>query len=206
MSGTPGRAAIDEQASKARAAKLLPSVELPAPVEELAAGAAARLGWHGTVLPPMTLLGRRVVVVADLLTDAHAERICLGCPPVPDRATVATWVWPELAARVPAPAVRIVGVLAVARHWRTGLVATVPFSRYAETAIVLPWWAATTHDYLVNCLPRARRHGVGVLTADPEGVTDIDLPGATECTAVDLDATGRWLNEAVYERLSTVAE
>jgi len=79
----------------------------------------------------------------------------------------------------------------------------VPFARYAETAIVLPWWAATTHDYLVNCLPRARRHGVGVLTADPEGVTDIDLPGATECTAVDLDATGRWLNEAVYERLST---
>jgi len=37
-------------------------------------------------------------------------------------------------------------------------------------------------------------------------VTDIDLPGATECTAVDLDATGRWLNEAVYERLSTVVE
>jgi hypothetical protein len=206
VSGTQGRAAIDEQASNIRSAKLLPAVELPASVEELAAGAAARLGWHGTVLPPMTLLGRRVVVVADLLTDAHAERICLGCPPVPDRATVATWVWPELAARVPAPAVRIVGVLAVARHWRTGLVATVPFTRYAETAIVLPWWAATTHDYLVNCLPRARRHGVGVLTADPEGVTDIDLPGATECTAVDLDATGRWLNEAVYERLSTVAE
>jgi len=101
-------------------------------------------------------------VVADLLTDAHAERICLGCPPVPDRATVATWVWPELAPRVPAPAVRIVGVLAVARHWRTGLVATVPFSRYAETAIVLPWWAATTHDYLgelpaEGATPRCRR-------------------------------------------------
>jgi len=53
VSGTPGRAAIDEQLGNARPA-LLPSVELPAPVEELAAGAAARLGWHGTVLPPMT--------------------------------------------------------------------------------------------------------------------------------------------------------
>ena len=60
-------------------------------------GAAARLGWHGTVLPPMTLLGRRVVVVAELLADAHAERICLGRGPVADRPTVATWVWPELA-------------------------------------------------------------------------------------------------------------
>lgn len=206
MSGTPaGRTAIPADVN-ARPARLLPSVELPAPVEQLAAGAAARLGWHGTVLPPMTLLGRRVVVVADLLADAHAERICLGCGPVPDRATVATWVWPELADRVPPPAVRIIGVLAVARHWRTGLVSTAPFSRYAETAIVLPWWAATTHDYLVNCLPRARRHGVGVLTADPEGVTDVDLPGATECTAPELDATGRWLNEAIYERLSTTVE
>lgn len=181
------------------------SPDLPAAVEELSANAAARMGWQGTVLPPMTLLGRRIVVVADVVTDAHAERICLGYEPVPDRASVSTWVWPEMAGRVPPPAARILGVMSVARHWRTALASVVPFSRYAETAIVLPWWAASTHDYLVHCLPRARRYGVSVLTADPEAVTDVDAPGAPELRTGDLDATGRWLNEAVYERLLSCA-
>jgi hypothetical protein len=181
------------------------SPDLPAAVEELSVNAAARMGWQGIVLPPMTLLGRRIVVVADVMTDAHAERICLGYEPVPDRATVSTWVWPEMAGRVPPPAARILGVLSVARHWRTALASVVPFSRYAETAIVLPWWAASTHDYLVHCLPRARRYGVSVVTADPEAVTDVDAPGALEVPTGDLDATGRWLNEAVYERLLSYA-
>ena len=100
MSGTTGRT-TQRTDLDARSERLLPSVELPAPVEDLAAAAAARLGWSGSVLPPMTLLGRRVVVVAEILADAHAERICLGAEPVADRATVSTWVWPELAGRVP---------------------------------------------------------------------------------------------------------
>lgn len=205
MSGTTGRTSQRTDVD-ARPERLLPSVELPAPVEELAVNAANRLGWQGTVLPPMTLLGRRVIVVAEILADAHAERICLGAEPVADRATVSTWVWPELAGRVPPPAVRILGVLSVARHWRTGLVSTVPFGRYAETAVVLPWWSATTHDYLVNCLPRARRFGVNLLTADPEGVTELDLPAAVECPLVEQDATSRWLNEVIYERMLTTVE
>ncbi|HEX7662229.1 MAG TPA: hypothetical protein VF444_22410 [Pseudonocardiaceae bacterium] len=186
------------------AGRLDTAPELPAAVEELSVHAATRLGWHGTVLPQMSLLGRRIVVVADVLTEAHAERICLGYEPVPDRATVSTWVWPELAGKVPPAAARIQGVMAVARHWRTALASVVPFARYAETAIVLPWWAASTHDYLVHCLPRARRYGVSVLTADPEAVTDIDAPATAEPPATELDATGRWLNEAVYEKLITV--
>ena len=207
MSGTTaGRTAAVPAGVSERPARVLPSIELPAPVEELATSAARRLGWDGVVLPPMTLLGRRVVIVAELLADAHAERICVGCPPVPDRATASTWVWPELAGRVPPCAVRIQGVLSVARHWRTGLASTVPFAKYAEAAIVLPWWSATTHDYLVNCLPRARRYGVSVLTADPEGVTEIDAPGPQDECPAELDATGRWLNEAVYERMLCTVE
>lgn len=202
MSGTPGRTTITSDAQARQ--RLFPAIELPAPIEQLAAGAAERLGWHGTVLPPMTLLGRRVIVVADVLPDVHAERICQGIAPVADRATVSTWVWPEMAGQVPQAAVRIHGVLAVARHWRTGLASTVPFARYAEAAIVLPWWSATTHDYLVNCLPRARQYGVSVLTADPEGVTELDVPGPQDISPVE-DATGRWLNEAIYERLLDTA-
>src|SRR5205823_11896080 len=60
-------------------------------------------------LPEMKLLGRRVCLVVELVTEVHAERICLGQLPVTDRASVATWVWPEFAGMVPAPAARIVG-------------------------------------------------------------------------------------------------
>lgn len=205
MTRMSGRAAVTANARQLSAASI-PCADLPAPVEQLASNAAARLGWSGTVLPPMTMLGRRIVVVAEILPDAHAERICLGYGPVPDRATVSTWVWPELAGQAPPPAVRITGVLAVARHWRTALASTAPFTRYAEVAAVVPWWAATTHDYLVNCLPRARKYGVSVLTADPDGCTEVDVPGPVDCLSMRQDATGRWLNESVYERFLAVAE
>ena len=204
MTGMSGRAAVTANLRQTSTASI-PSVDLPVPLEQLAADAAARLGWSGRVLPPMTLLGRRVVVVAEVLPDAHAERICLGYPPVSDRAAVSTWVWPELAAQAPPAAVRITGVLTVARHWRTALASAVPFTSYADVAAVLPWWAATTHDYLVNCLPRARRYGVSILTADPEGVTDVDVPGPAESPAARNDATGRWLNETVYESFLALA-
>lgn len=208
MGGTSGPTVTPVEVQPLVGSVDTPTPDMPAAIEELSASAARRMGWHGTVLPQMSLLGRRIVVVADVRTEAHAERICLGYEPVPDRATASTWVWPEMAHQAPPPAARILGVLSVARHWRTALASVVPFARYAETAIVLPWWAASTHDYLVHCLPRARRYGVSVLTADPEAVTDVDAPVDRECAgcvATELDATGRWFNEAVYERLLSAA-
>lgn len=81
---------------------MLPPIELPASVDELARKAAALLGWNGVVLPATTLLGRKVSIVAKLKTDVHAERIAMGVGPVADRALVDTWTWPELAATAPA--------------------------------------------------------------------------------------------------------
>ena len=43
-----------------------------------------------------------------------------------------------------------------------------------------------------------------MLTADPEGVTELDVPGQQDINPVE-DATGRWLNEAIYERLLDTA-
>jgi hypothetical protein len=181
--------------------RAVPAVELPAPPQQLAVKAAERLGWKGVVLPQMTLLGRKVFVVAELLPDAHAERLCFGCGPVVDRTTVATWVWPELAGRVPPAAVRLVGVLAVAKHWRTGLASTVPFALHGDAAVVLPSSVVLTDDYLTNCLPRARRYGVSVVTADPDSSVSMDLAGPQERTPVDQTAVTRWVNEVVYEQV-----
>jgi hypothetical protein len=177
------------------------AVELPAPDDELASAAVGQLGWPGVALPPMTLLGRRISLVAELLPDAHAERICLGQAPVTDRATVSTWVWPEFAGQVPTAAVRIVGVLAVVRHWRTGLAALAPFARYGDTAMVVPSSVVLTHDYLANCLPRARAYGIAVVSADPDNGVDLDLPGRGDKVTAGIDAVSRWVNEVAYERV-----
>ncbi|GAB2998541.1 hypothetical protein GCM10027184_62660 [Saccharothrix stipae] len=196
---------MDTDDARALSATAVPVPELPGSVEELAASAALRLGWHGVVLPEMVLMGRKVIVVAELLPDAHAERLCLGAGPETDRTTVSTWVWPEMDGRVPPTAVRIVGVLAVARHWRTALASAVPFARFGNAAAVLPTSVVFTHDYLANCLPRVRRYGVSVLLADEELQLSTDVAGRNETVPVEDTATTRWVNELVYERVLATA-
>jgi len=186
--------------------RVVPPIELPASVDELARTAAAQLGWNGVVLPETTILGRKVCVVAKLRTDVHAERIAMGAGPVADRATVDTWTWPELAGTAPAPAAEIVGVLAVARHWRTAMASAVPFARYGEAAMVLPSPAVLTEDYVGNCLPRARAYGLAIVTADPNTVVDLDLEGRTERVVLSEDPISRLVNEVVYDQLLRAAE
>ncbi|HEU5473164.1 MAG TPA: hypothetical protein VFV67_21170 [Actinophytocola sp.] len=204
MSGTSGRTAVPEHL-KGLPAPLVPPVELPAPIDELAVAAAKELGWPGIVLPEMRLLGRRICLVVELMTEAHAERICLGQLPVTDRESVATWVWPEFAGRVPEPAVRVVGAIAVARHWRTGLANVVPFLRYGDAAVVLPTSVVLTNDYLVNCLPRARGYGVAVVRTEPDATVDLDLPGRAERAHAGIDSTHRWISELAYDKVLSSA-
>ncbi|HET6710171.1 MULTISPECIES: hypothetical protein [unclassified Amycolatopsis] len=192
--------------SRSMPSRVVPPIELPASVDELARAAAAQLGWNGVVLPETTILGRKVCVVAKLRTDVHAERIAMGAGPVADRATVDTWTWPELAGTAPAPAAEIVGVLAVARHWRTAMASAVPFARYGEAAMVLPSPAILTEDYVGNCLPRARAYGLAVVTADPNAVVDLDLEGRTERVVLAEDPISRLVNELVYDHLLRTAE
>jgi hypothetical protein len=186
--------------------RVVPPIELPASVDELARAAAAQLGWNGVVLPETTILGRKVCVVAKLRTDVHAERIAMGAGPVADRATVDTWTWPELAGTAPAPAAEIIGVLAVARHWRTAMASAVPFARYGEAAMVLPSPVVLTEDYVGNCLPRARAYGLAIVTADPNVVVDLDLEGRTERVVLAEDPVSRLVNELVYDHLLRTAE
>lgn len=187
--------------SRSLPSRVVPPIELPASVGELSRKAAALLGWNGIVLPETTVLGRKICVVARLRTDVHAERIAMGMGPVVDRATVDTWTWPELAATAPAPAAEIIGVLAVARHWRTAMASAVPFARYGEAAMVLPSPAVLTEDYVGNCLPRARAYGLGIVSADPNAVTDLDLEGHNERMILDEDPVSRLVNEIVYDQL-----
>ncbi|GHF58362.1 hypothetical protein FHX82_000300 [Amycolatopsis bartoniae] len=203
MAVTPGHTgdAVVAGGTRSFPTRVVPPVELPASTSYLAAAAAAQLGWKGVVLPEVTMLGRRVCVVARLRTDVHAERIACGIGPVADRTTVSTWMWPEFAPTAPAPAAEIVGVLSVARHWRTGMAATVPFARYGEAAMVLPTPAVLSKDYVDNCLPRARSYGLSVVSADSDASVALDVSDRRERTLLPQDAVSRWMNEMVYEQL-----
>ncbi|GLY64145.1 hypothetical protein [Amycolatopsis taiwanensis] len=201
MAATPGQTGDAVVTRRSFPTRVVPPVELPASTSFLAGEAATRLGWNGVVLPEVTMLGRKVCVVAKLRTDVHAERIAVGFGPVTDRATVATWTWPEFAVLAPEPAAEIVGVLAVARHWRTAMASAVPFARYGDAALVLPASAVMSRDYVDNCLPRARDCGIAIVSADEDAVVTRDLEGESERLTLPEDAVSRWMNEMVYEQL-----
>ncbi|GAA2821573.1 hypothetical protein [Saccharopolyspora taberi] len=201
MTGTPGRAVVDNEI-RVCSAHVRSPLDLPSSIGTLAELSASVLGWTGSVLPPLKLLGRHVVPVADLVPDAHAERLCLGSEPVLDRAEIATWVWPEMDGRVPPPAARVSGVLAPARHWRSALTDAVPFARFTNTAIVVPRSVTLAPDFMETCLIRARQFGVGVLSADGETV-QVELAGRCfdDAPPVEHTAVSRWINEVVYQQL-----
>jgi hypothetical protein len=179
------------------------AVEVLSTPEHLACVAVDALGWDGVVLPPMVLLGRRVVVIANLLGDVHKRRIHSGWGPVTDRVSISTWDWPEMQHLVPAPAVQLSGIIAPARHWRTGLTGAAPFAALCPTALLLPAHIARN----VECLRHAAYYGPTVLAAagphdvDPDAVDVVHVgrscPGATACAT----PTTRWVHEMVYDRL-----
>jgi len=192
--------------TRRRPAPVIPPGPLPTEGVELAAAAARQLDWTGVVLPETTLFGRRVHLVARPRTDVHAERIATGAGPVTDKATVATWTWPELEHTAPAAAVDVVGAVAVARHWRTALANAVPFTRYFPAAVVLPSAAMMTHDYVNNCLPRARAYGIAVLSVDEAAAVSRDLSGDAGRVIPADDANSRWIEEVAYDQLLTTAD
>ncbi|MQA15684.1 MAG: hypothetical protein GEV09_16430 [Pseudonocardiaceae bacterium] len=161
------------------------------------------LGWDGAVLPAAVLVGRRVVVVAELNRAAHEFRAATGWGPVTDRMSVATWSWPEMADRVPPAAVRLRGVIAPARHWRSGLAGAVPFTGLCATALLLPPGIARD----TGCLRYADHYGCSVLaTTAASDVDDDDVdvvragrPGPVG--SAGSTTTSRWVHEVVYEQL-----
>jgi hypothetical protein len=182
------------------------TVEVLSAPDHLARAAAGALGWDGVVLPPMVLLGRRVVVVASLRGDVHEHRMKSGWRPVTDRVSVSTWDWPEMRHLVPPPAVRLSGIIAPARHWRTGLTGAAPFAGMCPTALLLPAHIARN----VQCLSHAEYYGPTVLAAagpddvDPDAVDVVHVGRTRAVAATPSTVTTRWVYELVYDRMLAV--
>lgn len=182
------------------------AVEVLSAPDHLACAAVDALGWDGVILPPMILLGRRVVVVADLIDEVHAQRSRVDFRPVTDRTSVSTWDWPEMKHLVPTPAVRLAGIIAPARHWRTGLTSAAPFAELCPTALLLPGHIARN----VECLSHAEYYGPTVLAAagphdvDPDAVDVVHVGRSRVVANATLTTTARWVHEMVYDRLLTL--
>ncbi|MGH3870877.1 MAG: hypothetical protein ACRDSR_05055 [Pseudonocardiaceae bacterium] len=179
------------------------AVEVLSAPTHLAHAAVNALGWQGVVLPPTVLLGRRVVVVANLISEVHEQRIRSGWGPVTDQVTVSTWDWPEMQQLAPPPAVALSGIIAPARHWRTGLTGAAPFAGLCATALLLPAHIARN----VECLIHAEHYGPTVLAAagphdvDREAV-DVVHAGYPGPVVTSRPATiSRWVHELVYNQL-----
>jgi hypothetical protein len=193
------QAPASDPPTAAQAARLGASalqVELPEVPDGLCRPAAGHLGWGGTVLPPMVLIGRRVVVVAELDGPAHAYRTMAGWRPVTDRTAVAMWSWPEMSGRVPPPAVRLRGVIAPARHWRTALTAAAAFTKMTRTALLLPDASAADP----GCLAAAAQRGIAVLASDGDSVRTV-ADGAPGPLPAPHSPVSRWVHEFVYDRV-----
>jgi len=182
------------------------AVEVLSPPDHLVPAAVEALGWVGVVLPPMVVLGRRVVAVANLIGDVHERRLRSGWGPVTDRVSVSTWDWPEMQRLAPTPAVQLSGIIAPARHWRTGLTGAAPFAALCPTALLLPAHIARN----VECLAHAEHHGPSVLAAagphevDPDAVDIVHVGRTRVATNTPPTATSRWVHEIVYDRLLTL--
>ncbi len=182
------------------------AVEVLSAPGHLAHAAVDALGWDGVVLSPIVLLGRRVVVVANLINEVHERRISSGWGPVTDRVSVSTWNWPEMQHLVPPPAVTLSGVIAPARHWRTGLTGAAPFASLCATALLLPAHIARN----VECLTHAEYYGPTVLAAagphdvDPEAVDIVHAGRLRPVATTRPAAISRWLHELVYDHFLTL--
>ena len=149
--------------------------------------AAGVLGWSGTVVPRMKLLGVRPDVVVRVDHAAHARRLATGDAPVLDRDVLATWEWPE-SVRAP-EVVRLVGALGTGTHWRRALGDAVRLSGFCPVAIV------GVDDE--RCRLECAYAGVG-LVADGRLVVPTSGGRAVGARRRTLD---RWVEESVYQRL-----
>jgi hypothetical protein len=179
------------------------TVEVLSPPDHLAPAAVEALGWVGVILPPMVVLGRRVVAVANLIVDVHQRRMTSGWGPVTDRVSVSTWDWPEMQHLAPAPAVQLSGIIAPARHWRTGLTGAAPFAGLCPTALLLPAHIARN----VECLTHAEYYGPTVLAAagphevEPDAVDVVHVGRSRVGANTRPTPTSRWVHEMVYDRM-----
>ncbi|MCP3798539.1 MULTISPECIES: hypothetical protein [Allokutzneria] len=162
--------------------------------------AANALGWHGVVVPDVSVLGQQVSAVVRIRSDVHEWRARNGWPPESDPSWFRSWFEPSFHDQVPVPAVELLGVLVFESSVDRALTSCGTLMTLAPCAVVLPSpqpedpWRMIELDY----------YGIGVVTADSTGATAL-VPPEDRSGEFGPSLFGRWLLEVLYERTLELA-
>jgi hypothetical protein len=166
-------------------------------VQPLLQPAATALGWRGTVVPDVTVLGQQVSAVVRLRADVHAWRVANGWPPGADPSWFRSWFEPAAHDRLPVAAVELVGVLVGESTVDTALQSCGTLMTLAPCVVVLPAsqggqsWSMIELDY----------YGIGVVAVDEAGGAELLVTPEDRSTEFGPSLFGRWLLEVLYERV-----
>ncbi|MGH3943368.1 MAG: hypothetical protein ACRDTG_33050 [Pseudonocardiaceae bacterium] len=157
------------------------------------------LGWDGTVLAELTLLGCRVVPVVALDTYVHHARWSSGYGPQRDRDVLEIWDWPQAAGHVPASPLTLSGVLIRAGTWRRGLAAARTWRGFGPTSVL-----TGPDETDETCRLEFQLPGVGLITTDAEGIPALRVaPAAGRQPPARRRVLDRWVEETLYEHALT---
>ncbi len=159
--------------------------------------AARALGWRGSLITDIDVLGARFSAVTRLRPEVHRWRTAHGWHPHTDPARLNSWSEPAEHDHVPVAAVDLVGVLVTVSKARKGLRACGSLMTLAPCAIVLPG----AHPYQPWPLTELDFYGVGVVRSDDSGPADVVLPPEDRRSEFGATLFGRWLLEVLYCRM-----
>jgi hypothetical protein len=149
------------------------------------------LGWVGTVVPQVKVLGVWADVVAHVDRVAHASRQASGQGPMLERDVLAMWEWPE-ARRAP-EVVRLVGLLVGGTSWRRALTAACRLAGFGPVAIL------GVDDE--RCRLECSYFGVGLVAVDGASVRLVEAGRSGRSEGARRRTLDRWVEESVYARL-----
>ena len=78
MTAMPGHAWSEDELRACSTTQVRSQLGQTASMGRLAQRSVDAMGWSGSVLPPVKLLGRQVIATAEVVPDAHAERLVFG--------------------------------------------------------------------------------------------------------------------------------
>jgi len=166
-------------------------------VQPLLHQAASALGWRGTVVPDVAVLGHQVSAVVRVREDVHEWRSANGWPPQADPSWFRSWFEPTVHDQLPVSAVELVGVLVGESTVDRALQSCGTLMTLAPCAVVLPGpqgresWPLIELDY----------YGIGVVAVTESGSADLLVPPEDRSTEFGPSLFGRWLLEVLYDRV-----
>ena len=159
--------------------------------------AASALGWRGTVVPDVAVLGHQVSAVVRVREDVHEWRSANGWPPQADPSWFRSWFEPTVHDQLPVSAVELVGGLVGESTVDRALQSCGTLMTLAPCAVVLPGpqgresWPLIELDY----------YGIGVVAVTESGSADLLVPPEDRSTEFGPSLFGRWLLEVLYDRV-----